>query len=172
MTTDGTHPAPSPTKPAVYKHRTKKAYLDAVAKFKSDMEAVSIALALSVVFSLTTPVEFNDRQGWALYLASAQLVAIPVWCALIYVSYRAVMRNKGGDEVIIKILYGVIFLCLTLQGVLAYRDPKDSFWGFLHMCTGFIGFVGAMVMANEAAKWFHNEFWNPTQADVLRELPE
>ncbi|KAJ3294456.1 hypothetical protein HK104_003564 [Borealophlyctis nickersoniae] len=154
--TDRTHAAPSPAK-FVYKHRTEEAYLEAVKKFKSDMEG---------------KVSFNDMQGWVVYLACAQLVAIPVWCVLNYVAYRAVMRNKGGDEIIINIMYGVMFLCLNLQGVLAYLDPRDGFWGYLHMFTGYVGFIGAVGMVAEAAVWFHHEFWNLTQADVLRELRE
>ncbi|KAJ3274110.1 hypothetical protein HK104_004164 [Borealophlyctis nickersoniae] len=180
MTTDGSHPAPSPAKPAMYKYRTKKAYLEAVKRFESDMELVYGALAPSVVFSLTNLVKFNDRKGWVVYLASAQLLAIPVWCVLICLSYRAIIRNKGGDETIMNIMGAVMILCLNMQGALAYNDKAGmaSFSEFLEALVGYIGCIGAIFvecgLCCEALAWVHNEYWRgywwEMQADVLREL--
>ncbi|KAJ3278719.1 hypothetical protein HK104_002077 [Borealophlyctis nickersoniae] len=179
--TNPTHRASSPTKPAVYKWRTKKAYLQAVEYFMTEMIIVYTVFALCIIFSLANLARFNMRQGWVVYLAAAQLVAIPVPCVLIYYSYRAVMENKGGDGTIRAIKWAVILLCLNMQAVLAYVDVNEEpgmngFSEFLEGFTGFIGFISATVveglMSWSKLTWFHSKSWLGVQADVLRELPE
>ncbi|KAJ3282811.1 hypothetical protein HK104_010712 [Borealophlyctis nickersoniae] len=167
--TDPTHPAPSPAKPAVYKWRTKKEYRKVVQDFKAMMIIVYPNLALCIVFALANLAKFKERQGCVVYLAAAQLVAIPVSCGLIYLSYWVVIGNK------------VILLCLNMQAVLAYVDVNDeagmdSFSEFLEALTGFIGFIGATfvegLMSWSALTWFHDGYWREMQVDVERNLRE
>ncbi|KAJ3280282.1 hypothetical protein HK104_000781 [Borealophlyctis nickersoniae] len=153
----------------MFKHRTKESY-------ESDMEPVNYALPLSIIFSLTNLLKFNDRQGWVVYLASAQLAAIPVWCVLDFLSYRAV-RNKGSDVTLENIMWAVMLLCLNMQGQLAYNDEagKGSFSESLEALAGYIGFIGASfvecVLCCEALARVWRGYWSGMQADVLRELP-
>ncbi|KAJ3288961.1 hypothetical protein HK104_007835 [Borealophlyctis nickersoniae] len=176
--TDRTNPAPLPANLAMYKYRTKKAYRKAVQDFKTKMIVVYTVLAFCIIFALANLAKFKERQGWMVYLAAAQLGAIPVWCRLIYVSYRTVIVNKGGELRIRRIMWAVMLLCLNMQAVLAYMDVNDEAGmdsiKFLESFTGFIGFLYAIFVEGlfcwDVLAWFHNEFWLGMQADVEREL--
>ncbi|KAJ3277870.1 hypothetical protein HK104_002902, partial [Borealophlyctis nickersoniae] len=67
-----------PAKPALYKHGTKTAYRKDVEDFKTEMISIYAVLGLCIIFALANLARFNMRQGWVVYLAAAQLVALPV----------------------------------------------------------------------------------------------
>ncbi|KAJ3270735.1 hypothetical protein HK104_004864 [Borealophlyctis nickersoniae] len=174
--TDPSYPVPLPATPAVYKYRTKKAYREAVQDFKTGIILTYRDLGLYIVFAVANLGKFKERQGWVVYLAAA-----PVWCVLIYLAYRTVMENKGGDLTIRRSMGVVMLLCLNMQAVLAYVDVNDeagmdSFSKFLEALTGFIGFIYAIyvegVLCYNVLAWFHNESWLGVQVDVERQLPE
>ncbi|KAJ3272182.1 hypothetical protein HK104_004525 [Borealophlyctis nickersoniae] len=174
--------AASPARPPVFKHRTKAAYSQAVANFKGSLEPVYATLIWSVLFSLMNLARFNERQGWAVYLAVAQLGAVPLLCLFMYLSFRAVTRNQGGDEIVIGMMHALVLLGLNLQVALVYVDLSDvpmnkqnSMEGFemvMGVCSGMGAVIAWVWTCSQVGVWFHYTLWKGTEAGVYGVLPD
>ncbi|KAJ3279663.1 hypothetical protein HK104_001258 [Borealophlyctis nickersoniae] len=165
---------PDVDKPVAFKHRTREDYRMAVSEFKFNMVPHYVMLIPSVYVWIGSTMKFNEREGWAMFLAIGQMVVFPVWCSFIYFAFRAVMGNQVDSDIIVTRMWALFTLCLTLQGALAFVDPKDTssitqeIMGVINLTFALAGWGWGCW---EAAVWIHYKLWHETEEKVERALP-